>query len=507
MVYNLPLFPSSSPSPGPRMSLDATSAAAPARNFIGGEWVPSSGSEIRPITDPATGEVLGRVSFSTAGDVDQAVQAAQAAFPAWRATPPVERARILFRLRMLLDEHKHELAMDLSREHGKNVKETLGEIQRGIENVEHACGIPTLLFGDTAEDVARGVDCETFRQPLGVFAAITPYNFPVMIPLWFWPYAVATGNTFVLKPSEQDPLTHQKIVDLAMQAGLPAGVLNVVHGGREVVDALLDHPRIQGISFVGSSHVARIVYQRAGATGKRVQALGGAKNHMIVLPDADLDLTTDAVINSIFGSAGQRCLAGSQILGVGSVYDELRSRFLDEARSLRVGRGIDPETFMGPLISAPHRERVESFIQQGEDEGAKVVLDGRGYQVDGYPAGHWVGPTVLEGVLPEMTVGREEIFGPVAGFAQVDSVEDAIALMHRVEYGNATSIFTTSGRAAREFRYQAGISMIGINIGVAAPMAFFPFGGSRASFYGDLKANGSDAIRFYTDQRVVISRW
>jgi malonate-semialdehyde dehydrogenase (acetylating)/methylmalonate-semialdehyde dehydrogenase len=488
------------------MSL-AANASAPVLNFIGGAWVPSSGAEIRPIIDPATGEALGAVPLSTSADVDGAVQAATAAYPAWRATPPAERARILFRLKMLLDEHKHDLAVDLSREHGKNVKETLGEIQRGIENIEHACGIPTLLFGDTAEDVARGVDCETFRQPLGVFAAITPYNFPVMIPLWFWPYAVATGNTFVLKPSEQDPLTHQKIVDLAVQAGLPAGVLNVVHGGKAVVDALLDHPAIQGISFVGSSHVARLVYQRAGASGKRVQALGGAKNHMIVLPDADLDLAIDAVINSIYGSAGQRCLAGSQILGVGPVYDELRGRFVDRARGLKVGRGTDPDTFMGPVISAPHRERVESFIQQGEDEGARVILDGRGYRVDGLPSGHWVGPTVLEGVLPEMSVGREEIFGPVAGFSQVDSVEDAIELMHRVDYGNATSIFTTSGRAAREFRYQAGISMIGINVGVAAPMAFFPFGGARGSFYGDLKANGSDAIRFYTDQRVVISRW
>jgi len=296
-------------------------------------------------------------------------------------------------------------------------------------------------------------------------------------------------------------------VELAIQAGLPKGVLNVVQGGREVVESILEHPGIAGVSFVGSSHIARLVYERAGATGKRVQALGGAKNHMIVLPDADLDLTTEAVTASIFGSAGQRCLAGSQIVGVGAAYERIRESFLVKAAAVKVGYGQEPETFMGPVISAEHRERVEGYIATGESEGAKVLLDGRGYTVEGYPQGNWVGPTILEDVDPAMTVGREEIFGPVAGLTRVDTVEDAIALMHRVDYGNATSLFTTSGRAAREFRYQAGISMIGINIGVAAPMAFFPFGGSRASFYGDLRAQGKDAIQFFTDQRVVITRW
>ncbi len=479
----------------------------PIPNFVGGEWAPSSATDALRVTDPGTGDVLGHVPLSTEADVDAAVQAAKNAFPAWRATPAVERVRVLFRLKALLEEHKHELARDLSREHGKNVKETLGEIQRGIENVEHACGIPTLMMGDTLEDVASGIDCETIRQPLGVFAAITPYNFPVMIPLWFWPYAVSTGNTFVLKPSEQDPLTHQKIVDLAVEAGLPAGVLNVVHGDRTVASELLEHPDVTGISFVGSSRIARLVYERAGATGKRVQALGGAKNHMIVLPDADLDMTADAIIGSVYGSAGQRCLAGSQVVGVGDAYGAVRERVVERASALKVGYGLDEDTFMGPVISEPHRERVEGFIDAGEGEGAEVVLDGRGHEVEGYPRGHWVGPTILENVSPEMSVGREEIFGPVAGLTHVDSLEDAVELMHRVAYGNATSLFTTSGRAAREFRYQAGISMIGINIGVAAPMAFFPFGGSRASFYGDLRAQGKDAIAFYTDQRVVISRW
>ena len=485
----------------------ATDVSTPIRNFIGGEWVASSGTDALPIRDPGTGDVLGHTPLSTRADVDEAVRAAAAAFPAWRATPAVERVRVLFRLKALLDQHRDELGRLLSREHGKNVPECVGEVQRGIENVEHACGIPTLMMGDTLEDVARGIDCETFRQPLGVFAGITPYNFPVMIPLWFWPYAVATGNTFVLKPSEKDPLTHQRVVELAIQAGLPKGVLNVVQGGREVVESILEHPGIAGVSFVGSSHIARLVYERAGATGKRVQALGGAKNHMIVLPDADLDLTTEAVTASIFGSAGQRCLAGSQIVGVGAAYERIRESFLVKAAAVKVGYGLEPETFMGPVISAEHRERVEGYIATGESEGAKVLLDGRGYTVEGYPRGNWVGPTILEDVDPAMTVGREEIFGPVAGLTRVDTVEDAIALMHRVDYGNATSLFTTSGRAAREFRYQAGISMIGINIGVAAPMAFFPFGGSRASFYGDLRAQGKDAVQFFTDQRVVITRW
>ena len=482
-------------------------AELPIPNFIGGEWMRSSTSDTLPVRDPGTGQLLGQVPLSTCDDVHAAVAAAKEAFPAWRATPAVDRVQVLFRLKALLDEHRDDLARELSREHGKNVAETSGEIRRGIENVEHACGIPTLMMGETLEDVARGVDCETVRQPLGVFAGITPYNFPVMIPMWFWPYAVATGNTFVLKPSEQDPRTHQRIVELAVEAGLPSGVLNVVHGDATAADVILEHPDVSGVSFVGSSAVARLVYAKAGQTGKRVQALGGAKNHMVVLPDADLDLATDAAISSVFGAAGQRCLATSGLGGGGEAYDRVKVQLLEGANSLRVGYGLDEDTFMGPVISRRHRDRVIDLIDQGEREGADVALDGRGFQVDGYPEGHWVGPTVLEGVEPGMSVGQEEVFGPVLGLARAESVEDAIALMHEVAYGNATSIFTRSGRAAREFRYHAGISMSGVNIGVAAPMACFPFGGSRASFYGDLKAQGKDAIEFFTDKRVVISRW
>jgi malonate-semialdehyde dehydrogenase (acetylating)/methylmalonate-semialdehyde dehydrogenase len=482
-----------------------TTAAVP--NFIGGQWVDASGGGTLPVENPATGDTLGRVPLSPAADVGAAVAAARAAFPGWRATSPVERARVLFRLKAGLEAHLDELTRSLTIEHGKILPESKGEIRRGIENVEHACGIPTLMQGTTLEDVAPGIDCETVRQPLGVFAAITPYNFPVMIPLWFWPYAVATGNTVVLKPSEQDPLTHQRIVDLAAEAGLPPGVLNVVHGGRAAVEAILEHPDIVGVSFVGSSDVARRVYAGAAATGKRVQALGGAKNHIIVLPDADLDGTADAVLSSVYGSTGQRCLAGSVIVGVEAAYAPMRERILDGAASLRLGDGLEVSTDMGPVISARHADRVRGFIDQGATDGATLALDGRSATVASHPDGHWVGPTVFEDVGPDMAIGRDEIFGPVAGLARAASLDAAIAMVHRNAYGNATSIFTTSGRAAREFRYRAGISMIGINVGVVAPMAFFPFGGSRGSFYGDLKAQGRDAIEFFTDARVVISRW
>ena len=363
------------------------------------------------------------------------------------------------------------------------------------------------MMGDTLEDVASGIDCEVFRQPVGVFAGITPYNFPVMIPLWFWPYAVAAGNTFVLKPSEKNPLTHQRVVELAEAAGLPPGVLNVVHGGREVADTLLSHPDVTGVSFVGSSAVARDVYARAARAGKRVQALGGAKNHMIILPDADLDHAAASCVSSVYGSSGQRCLAGSVIVGVGGAYEAVRDRFLERAGSLKVGYGLDESSDMGPVISKEHRDRVRGYIDHGISEGVSLPLDGRNLVVPGYSEGNWIGPTVMEGLRPGMAVAGEAIFGPVAGLTQADSLDEAIELMERSSYGNACSIYTTNGRAAREFRYRAGISMIGVNIGVAAPMAFFPFGGTRDSFFGDLKAQGRDAIGFYTDQPVVISRW
>jgi len=387
----------------------------PIHNFIEGRWVPSTGTDTLPVEDPASRETLAEVPLSGSADVQAAVAAAKAAFPDWRDTPAVERARVLFRLKILLDEHHEELARSLTTEHGKIIAETRGEVRRGIENVEHACGIPSLMMGDSLENIARGVDCASWRQPLGVFGVVTPYNFPVMIPLWFWPYAVATGNCVVLKPSEQDPLTHQRIVDLATAAGLPPGVLNVVHGDRAAVDALIEHPDVVGISFVGSSRVAEDVYTRAAARGKRVQALGGAKNHMIVMPDADMELMTEASLASLFGSTGQRCLAGSIMVGVRGAYAEMKKRLVQGAGSWTVGHGLDESVHMGPVVSGSHRERIEAYIQSGEDEGAALVMDGRSPRVADHPEGHFVAPTIFEGVSPEMVIGSEEIFGPVAG--------------------------------------------------------------------------------------------
>ncbi|MFQ5704675.1 MAG: CoA-acylating methylmalonate-semialdehyde dehydrogenase [Gemmatimonadales bacterium] len=477
------------------------------RNYVGGEWIQASGTDSLQITDPGTGEVLGRVPLSTADDVALAVDAAKDAFSTWREVPPVERARCLFRLRDLLEANFDAIAEDVTRENGKTLAESRGSVRRGIENVEHACGVPTLMMGKTLEDIAAGIDCEYVRQPLGVFAAVTPFNFPAMVPLWFWPYAIATGNTFVLKPSEQVPFTQTHIFELAHDAGIPRGVLNMVHGDRVAVDALLTHPDVAGVSFVGSSPVARHIYQEAAAHGKRVQALGGAKNHVVVMPDADMDHAIPNVAESVFGCTGQRCLAGSVVVAPGKAYAPVRDMLLAEAKARTLGYGLDPGVTMGPVVSRRHRERVESFVDAGERDGAKLLLDGRGVTVSDYPRGQFVGPTVFDDVDSTMTIGKEEIFGPVASITHVSNLDEAISVVQQSGYANATAIFTSSGKAAREFRYRVGVSMIGVNIGVAAPMAFFPFGGTKGSFFGDLKANGSDTIEFYTDKKVVISRW
>jgi malonate-semialdehyde dehydrogenase (acetylating) / methylmalonate-semialdehyde dehydrogenase len=476
-------------------------------NYIGGAWVRPAASDSLPLTNPATGESLGRVPLSGAADVDAAVQAARAAFPAWRATPPVVRARYLFRLKTLLEEHFDEIAGIVTQENGKTIDESRGSVRRGIENVEHACGIPTLMMGSTLEDVATGIDCEFVRQPMGVFAAITPFNFPAMVPCWFWPYAIACGNTFVLKPSEQVPLSQQRMLELVHEAGIPAGVLNLVHGGKDAVNAILSHPGIEGVSFVGSSAVARHVYTTAAAHGKRVQALGGAKNHVIVMPDADLDRTTQVITESLFGCAGQRCLAGSVVVATGKAYGPFKDRILDAAKGLRMGYGLDAGVTLGPVVSARARERVLGYIDAGINEGADLLLDGRAARVDAYPAGQFLGPTIFDGVRPDMKIGHEEIFGPVGSITRAADLDEALSLVQASAYANATSIFTSSGKTAREFRYRCGVSMIGVNIGVAAPMAFFPFGGTKGSFYGDLKAHGQDSVQFFTDKKVVISRW
>ncbi|MFC1849507.1 CoA-acylating methylmalonate-semialdehyde dehydrogenase [candidate division CSSED10-310 bacterium] len=478
------------------------------RNYINEEWVDSSSSSLLDVMDPASGEVLARVPLSTRSEVDDAVQAAQEAFWEWRTTPPLTRARYFFRLKEVLEENFEELSRITTREAGKTLDESRGELRRAIEMVEVACGIPTMMMGQNLEDIASGIDCVATRQPLGVFAAITPYNFPTMVPFWFWPFAVACGNTYIVKPSEQDPLTQQFIFELLdEEIGFPPGVINLVNGGQESVEALLEHPQVKGISFVGSSKVARIVYQKCGETGKRVQSLGGAKNFLVVMPDANLDATVGAIILSAFGCAGQRCLAGSTIITVGDIYEPFKHRLLEAARKMTVGHGLDEKVQMGPVISAVHKQRVLNYIEQGVAEGAKLLLDGRGIIVEGGEKGFFIGPTIFDQVNPDMVIAQEEIFGPVLGLTPVDSLDEAISIIQKNNYGNATCIFTSSGKSAREFTYRAECSMMGINIGIAAPMAFFPFGGTKDSFFGDIKGHGSEIVDFFTDRKVIISRW
>lgn len=485
----------------------ATETVSRLENFIGGRWVSSGGAVYRDVTNPARGIVIAKVPLSTRADVNEAVRAAAAAFPAWRALPVVERARLMFRFKTLLDQHAEELARIVTTEHGKTLEESRGSVKRGIECVEVACGMPSLLMGYGLEDVAPGIDCEVLRQPLGVFAAIAPFNFPAMVPLWFLPFAVAAGNTFIVKPSEQVPLSQRRVVELLQEAGLPPGVVNLVNGAKEVVDRLCQHPDIRGISFVGSTPVARYVYQTAAAHGKRVQALGGAKNFIIVMPDADLDRSIPVVSDSIYGCAGQRCLAGSIVVTVGDRHGEVLERFVDVAKSIRVGDGLDPGVRMGPVISSDHRRRVLDYIESGTKERARLVLDGRDLAVPDRPDGFFVGPTVFDAVQPEMEIGREEIFGPVASVMHAGDLDEALRLAHAHPNANAISIFTSSGKIARQFRYHAPAAMVGVNIGVAAPMSFFPFGGSKDSFFGDLKAHGRDGVEFYTDKKVTITRW
>ncbi|HET9793185.1 MAG TPA: CoA-acylating methylmalonate-semialdehyde dehydrogenase [Thermoanaerobaculia bacterium] len=475
-------------------------------NFVGGRWVPSAGGETVDVHDPARGTVIARAPLSTRGDVDDAVAAAARAFAGWSETPPAVRARAMFRLRLRLEERAEELARLVTTEHGKTLDESRGSVKRALECVEAACGAPAMLMGQSLENVASGLDCTAFRQPIGVCAAIAPFNFPVMVPLWFLPFAVVCGNTFVLKPSEQVPLTMTRVFELLEECDLPPGVVNLVHGGRETVEAICDHPGIRALSFVGSTPVARAVYERATRAGKRVQALGGAKNYVVVMPDADLETAIPAITESFYGCAGERCLAGSVLVPVGPAHGEVRERLVRSARSLRVGDGMDPATRMGPLVSGRHRERVVGYIEKGVAEGARLALDGRDLVASGGP-GFFLGPTVFDAVDPGMTIARDEIFGPVASICAVPDLAGALEAMRSHPNANAASIFTSSGKAAREFAHRAPSSMVGVNVGVAAPMAYFPFGGARDSFFGDLKVHGRDAFEFYTDKKVVMSRW
>lgn len=476
-------------------------------NYINGAWVKSSGTTLLDVKNPATGELLAKVPLSTEGDVDAAVKAAQAAFPGWAATPVPQRARFLFKLKALFDEHKEEIAAICTSEHGKTLNESRNDFGRGIENVEHAAGMPTLQMGQSLSDISSGIDTNTIRQPLGVFAAITPFNFPPMVPLWFIPYAIASGNTFILKPSEQVPLTQRRIFELIDQIGLPPGVINLVNGGKDVVNAFCSNPGIAGVSFVGSTKIARHVYQACGETGKRVQSLGGAKNFMLVMPDAEMAKSVANVSESIYGCSGQRCLAGAVVLAVGDAYDRVKEALLAAAKAVVVGDGARPGVTMGPVISAAHRDKVLGYIEKGLQEGGKLLLDGRDCKVEGLPDGNWVGPTIFEDVKPGSTIATEEIFGPVACLMRADTLDEAIEIANRSEYGNASSIYTTNGKSARTFASRIGAGMVGVNIGVAAPMAFFPFGGAKQSFFGDAKAHGATALDFYTERKIVITRW
>jgi malonate-semialdehyde dehydrogenase (acetylating)/methylmalonate-semialdehyde dehydrogenase len=476
-------------------------------NYINGGWHEPSSTEWQNVVNPATGEVLASVPLSSNDDVVAAIEAAAAAYPAWRRTPPEDRIQPLFKLKMLLEDHIEDLARIITLENGKTFAESKAELRRAIENVEVACGIPMMMQGYNLEDVARGIDETMIRQPLGVVAAITPFNFPGMIPFWFLPYAIACGNTLVMKPSERVPLTMRRAFELLAQTGLPKGVVNLVNGGKSAVDTLLDHPKVRAISFVGSTPVAKYIYARAGANGKRAQCQGGAKNHVIVLPDADMKMATQIISDSAFGCAGQRCLAVSVAVTVGEAQKIFRDSILESAASLRVGNGLDDGIQMGPVITAQSKSRVESLVELGERDGAKVVLDGRRSKVSGGEKGHFVKPTVLDNIPVQSELADTEIFGPVLSLVHAESLDDALAFLERSAYGNQASLFTTSGSAARRFRYEAPAGNIGINIGVAAPMAYFPFSGWKDSFFGVQHGQGRDAVEFYTEKKVVVERW
>jgi len=485
-----------------------TKTLEPCPVFIGGEWREISAGATSPVYNPSRGEVISEVPMCGADVVNEAVEAAAAAFPAWRDTPPVERARLFFRYRQLVEENFERICESVTREHGKTLAEARGSVYRGIENIEYACAAPTLLMGDTLENLARGVDCETMLQPLGVCVGITPFNFPAMVPMWMFPLALVCGNTFVLKPSEKVPLTVVMVIELLEKAGLPKGVLNVVHGGRDCVDALLRHPKVKAISFVGSTPIAKYIYETGIQHGKRVQANGGAKNYIIVMPDADVPKTVEALSTAAFGCAGERCMAGSTAIAVGKAADTVLPSLVQAARAIKVGpTDMKAQPDMGPVITAQHRERVMSLVARGEKEGAKIIADGRGVKISDAPNGFFLGATIVDEVQNEMEIAREEVFGPVLNVMRMDDLDHAIALANKSSYGNGTAIFTNSGKAAREFKNRVKAGMVGINVGVPATMAMFPFTGWDESFYGDLHIQGKEGVQFYTQQKVVTTRW
>jgi len=477
------------------------------KNYINGDWVESESKVIGDVWNPATGEKIAQVPYGTKDDVDLAVKAARDAFPEWRETPPLTRARYLFRLREAFEDQFEDIARVLTTEQGKAIDESRGEVRRMIENVEHATGVTTMMTGYCLEDIAKGVDCSLQRQPMGVFAAIAPYNFPAMVPWWFLPYALVTGNTFILKPSEQVPMTQEKVFDIIDDVGFPEGVVNTVNGSRDVVNGILDHPEIEGVSFVGSTPTARYIYERCGATGKRVQSLGGAKNIVAIMPDAKIDDAMPSLITSFFGCSGQRCLSGSILSPVGDVADELIEKFVSSAKNMKIGSGLDEQTGMGPVISAAHRQKVLGYIEKGIAEGADLILDGRDFSNPDFPDGYFVGPTIFDNVTPDMTIAKEEIFGPVVSIIRSKDLDEVIDLVNTRDFANASCIYTQNASSVQRYKYKVNPAMVGVNIGIAAPMSFFPFGGSGNSMFGDIKGHGREIFQFFTDAKVVIERY
>jgi malonate-semialdehyde dehydrogenase (acetylating)/methylmalonate-semialdehyde dehydrogenase len=478
-------------------------------NYVGGAWTPATAAvDALDVTNPATGEVLARVPLSGAADLDAAVRAAREALPVWRGVSTIARARKLFELRERLVARQEDLARSVTTEMGKTIADARAEVARMIEMVEAATATPTTMQGRVLEDVSRNIDAETIRQPVGVCAAIVPFNFPAMVPFWFLPFAIACGNTFILKPSEQVPLTQHIAFEVIDGLGLPPGVVNLVNGGREVVEGICDHPGIDAVSFVGSAPVAKLVYERSAKAGKRVQALGGAKNHMVVMPDAVIEQTVNGIIGSAFGAAGQRCMAGSVVVTVGEAHDRLMPALVEATKELSVGDGLEESVDVGPVVSATARDRIKGWIDRGVADGANLVVDGRGVSGEGPNAdGAFVGPTILDEVTPGMDIAQEEVFGPVLTVVRAETLDEATAIINSSRFGNGTSIFTENGAAVRRFRHDVEAGMIGVNIGVAAPVAFFPFSGWKDSFLGDIHAHGTDAVDFFTRKKTVTSRW
>ncbi|UOQ45557.1 CoA-acylating methylmalonate-semialdehyde dehydrogenase [Halobacillus salinarum] len=475
------------------------------KNYVGGEWIEPKSDQTQEVYNPATGEVIAHVPISSQEDVDHAVTVAQEAFQEWKEVAVPKRARILFKYQQLLVDHWDELAELITIENGKNLKEAKGEVQRGIENVEFACGAPTLMMGDQLPSIATGLESSVQRYPIGVIGGITPFNFPMMVPCWMYPMAIATGNTFVMKPSERTPLLANRLAELLEEAGLPKGVFNIVHGAHDVVNGLLDHEKVAAISFVGSQPVAEYVYKRGTENLKRVQALAGAKNHSIVLKDANLDNATTQILNAAFGSAGERCMAASVVAIEESAADEFITQLKEKADAVKMGNGLDDEVFLGPVIREQHKERTLNYIGTGEEEGAKLVRDGRNDQTDS--EGYFVGPTIFDNVTTEMKIWQDEIFAPVLSIVRVSNLTEAINVTNESPFANGACIFTRDGGSVRQFRETIDAGMLGVNIGVPAPMAFFPFSGWKNSFYGDLHANGKDGVEFYTRKKVMTTRW